>query len=404
MAQSLTRSQLHDLVWSTPGDKLSAQWSVSYPTLKKTCEKFDIPIPPRGHWAKVEAGKPVTKVALPARSPGMSDEIYIGARYYWQRTLSDEELLGPLPEPPSFPDDIAEIRDQIRNKIGKVNVGRVMTIKHAIVSRLLGQDDARREKQKRSHYTFSWEKPIFETPFELRRLRVLNALFLALARCGGKAEVRGHEARDITVTIHQTAMSLALDRPKQARRVSGQEDSGTGSRSEPLRLAIVEGYERVEEKTAWQDGEEGLLEHRLAEIATEIVVAAELRYREACHQAFEWRAKRKAGLEEELRCQELERQRKERERQEKLAQARIDRLLDEAASLRRAADIRAYVDAVEHAVQREGIVASHEEIAHWAAWARTQADTIDPVKNGRFLQRFEEDDPAKNKRGSDVGL
>jgi len=336
------------------------------------------------------------------RSPGMSDEIYIGARYYWQRSLSDEELLGPLPEPPAFPDDIAEVRDRTRKTIGKVNVGRIITIKHPVTSRLLAQDEARREKQKAASYTFSWEKPIFETGFELRRLRVLNALLLALARCGGKAEARGHEAREITVTIHQTSMFLALDRPKQARK-SAQEDSGKASKSEPLRLAIVEGYERVEEMAAWQDGEEGPLEHRLAEIATEIVVAAVLRYREACHQAFEWRVKRKAGLEEELRRQELERQRKEREHQEKLAQARIDRLLDEAASLRRADDIRVYVDAVERAIQREGIVASHEEIAHWAAWARTQADTIDPLKNGRFLQRFEEDDPAKNKCGVRCG-
>ena len=188
-------------------------------------------------------------------------------------------------------------------------------------------------------------------------------------------------------------MSLALDRPKP-RKAVGQADNSTSSKSDPLRLSIVEGYERVEEKAAWQDGEEGLLEHRLAEIATEIVVAAELRYREGCHQAFEWRVKREAGLEEELRRQELERQRKEREHQEKLAQARIDRLLDEAASLRRGSDIRAYVDAVERAIQREGTVTSNDDVAHWAAWARAQADTIDPVKNGRFLQRYEADDSS----------
>ncbi len=105
------------------------------PNFKNACVKIDIPIPSRGHWAKVQAGKPTTKAELPPRAPGMSDEIYIGARYYWQRTLSDEELLGPLPEPPSFPDNIAEIRDQIRTKIGKVNVGRVRS--RTAVSKML---------------------------------------------------------------------------------------------------------------------------------------------------------------------------------------------------------------------------------------------------------------------------
>jgi hypothetical protein len=37
--------------------------------------------------------------------------------------------------------------------------------------------------------------------------------------------------------------------------------------------------------------------------------------------------------------------REERERQQKLEQARIDQLLDGAAALRRATDIRAYVEA-----------------------------------------------------------
>lgn len=393
MPRPLNRRELHALVWSAPLTTVSRQFSISDVALKKACIKFDVPVPPRGYWAKLQAGKPVTEVALPARSPGMSDEIYIGARYYWQSTLSDEELLSPLPEPPSFPDDIAELRDQVRTKIGKVSVPRVMTIKHGIISRLLAQDEARREKQRTSSYTFSWEKPIFEAPFELRRLRVLNALLLALIRCGGKPEVRGHQARDIAVTIHQTMMSLALDRPKPRKGV-GQADHSTGSKSEPLRLTIVEGYERVEEKAAWQDDEEGPLEHRLAEIAAEIVIAAELKYREASYHSFEWRVQRKAERQGELRQEELERERAERERQEKLAQARIDRLLDEAAALRRAADIRAYVDAVESAVAHEGVTATIEEIANWAEWARAQADTIDPVKNGRFLQRHEEDESS----------
>ena len=35
-----------------------------------------------------------------------------------------------------------------------------MTIRHPMISRLLAQDEARREKQKTSPYTFSWETPV----------------------------------------------------------------------------------------------------------------------------------------------------------------------------------------------------------------------------------------------------
>jgi hypothetical protein len=145
VTQRLTRLQLHELAWSIPLSELASQFSVSAPTLKNACIKFDIPIPSRGHWAKVQGSKPTIKVALPERSPGMGDEVYVGARYYWQRSLSDEELLGPLPEPPTFPDDIAEIRERVRKTIGQVRVGRVITLRHAVTSKLLAQDEARRE-------------------------------------------------------------------------------------------------------------------------------------------------------------------------------------------------------------------------------------------------------------------
>ncbi|ODM71380.1 hypothetical protein A6X20_30290 [Bradyrhizobium elkanii] len=326
----------------------------------------------------------------------MSDEIYLGARYYWQRTPSNEELLGPLGEPPAFAEDIAEVRDRIRKIIGKVTVGRVMTLQHRVISRLLADDEARREKQTTSPYAFSWHKPVFDSLLEQRRLRLLNALFLAVARCGGKPEVRGDQAREISIMVHQTTIALSLDRPKVSGRKSSLAKSSNGGTFDPLRLAIVKGYERDQEQAAWQDGDEGRLEQRMSDIAVEIVTAAEVSYREGCTRHFEWRVQRKAQLEQDLRQQRLELERRERERQEKLAQARIDRLLAEAASLRNAADIRAYVRAAEQAVECEGIAASADELAHWSSWALAQADRIDPVKNRQFLQAFEEGDSSEN--------
>ena len=57
--------------------------------------------------------------------------------------------------------------------------------------------------------------------------------------------------------------------------------------------------------------------------------------------------------------------------------------------------IRANLDAFEHEVERQGIAASRDEIARWVHWARAQADTVDPVKHGVFLQRFEGDDSSE---------
>ncbi len=73
----------------------------------------------------------------------------------------------------------------------------------------------------------------------------------------------------------------------------------------------------------------------------------------------------------------------------RLGQARIERLLDEAASLRRAIDIRAYVDAVRAAVANENSSISAEELLQWPKWALAEADRIDPVRSSRFIRTFE---------------
>jgi len=193
---------------------------------------------------------------------------------------------------------------------------------------------------------------------EQRRLRLLNTLFLAVARCGGKPEVRGNEAREITITVHQTSVVLTLDRPKVTRRGANQDALPTGGKSDPLRLAITEGDQREAERVAWQDAEGVPLEGVTADIAVEIVAVAELTYREGCVRQFEWRLKRKAEREEEIRQHQIELERQARERQQKLEQARIDRLLEEAATLRRATDIRAYVHEVRRAAAGERMVSS----------------------------------------------
>src|SRR5439155_745048 len=66
-------------------------------------------------------------------------------------------------------------------------------------------------KQAASPYPSSWDAPIFDGPFERRRLRILNALFTCLTRCGLKARLGGKEGRDLSVTVGATNVSFTLD-------------------------------------------------------------------------------------------------------------------------------------------------------------------------------------------------
>lgn len=61
---SFERQKLFDEVWATPVTTLAKKYALSDVGLRKICVTLDVPLPPRGHWAKVAAGKSVPKPAL----------------------------------------------------------------------------------------------------------------------------------------------------------------------------------------------------------------------------------------------------------------------------------------------------------------------------------------------------
>jgi len=101
MSEQFTRTELYDLVWANPMSRIAARFGMSDVALKKHCARALIPVPPRGHWAKLLAGKRTFRPKLPDRPAGM-DEIAIGARHYPYARWSESEILGPLPDPPTF--------------------------------------------------------------------------------------------------------------------------------------------------------------------------------------------------------------------------------------------------------------------------------------------------------------
>lgn len=61
---SFERQKLFDEVWATPVTSLAKNYGLSDVGLRKICVTLDVPLPPRGHWAKLAAGKSVPKPTL----------------------------------------------------------------------------------------------------------------------------------------------------------------------------------------------------------------------------------------------------------------------------------------------------------------------------------------------------
>lgn len=390
MTERLSRKALYDLVWSEPMKTLSSRFGISDVALKKTCARAAIPAPERGYWAKKEAGKATLQAALPVRPPGMEDEVLIaGGGNSWYQYWGDEELLGPLPSPPEFPEPIETVRMRISEAVGHVTVPHKAQNWHPTIDRLLKEDEKRREKQLTDPYHMSWDNPRFDTPFERRRLRILNSLFFATARMNGKSSIYGREARQICISFFQQHVHISLDRPKRSNRRGRPLDSPSESSDTRLSLSILSGPNSEEKLAAWMDDDGGKLEAHMTEIAIQVILTAEAQYRENATHRHQWRVERKAELEEKERQRKLEAERAEKERQRRIEQARIDRLLRDAAAFQQARDIRNYVEAIRLAQVRDGS-SSQEELEQWSKWALTQADRIDPTVGGAFLRSMED--------------
>jgi len=51
------RDKLYEEVWAEPVVKVAERYGVSGPGLAKTCRKLEVPLPPRGYWAKLKAAR-----------------------------------------------------------------------------------------------------------------------------------------------------------------------------------------------------------------------------------------------------------------------------------------------------------------------------------------------------------
>jgi len=75
----IDRTALFNRVWSEPVEKLAKEWGLSGRGLGKACRRLQIPVPPRGFWARAQHGQRMRRPRLPNLPPGEAKEIVIRA-------------------------------------------------------------------------------------------------------------------------------------------------------------------------------------------------------------------------------------------------------------------------------------------------------------------------------------
>lgn len=326
----------------------------------------------------------------------MDDEILVagGNNYYWHSESKEEELQAPLPTPPVFPEPIEAVRERIAWTIGQIGIPHQVRAWHPAIDCFLKEDEERRQKQLAGAYSYSWNKLHLDTPFERRRLRILNSLFFATEKMNGKPSISFREGLDIGISFHQRYVHLALDQPKQPNQRHQSPVAQPGASETKLALSIRRGPCSEADRMIWQDDEKGKLETQMTEIAVEVILTAEIQYREMAVQQYRLRVERRAQLEEEERQRKLAIERAEKERLKRIEQARIDRLLRDAAAFQQAAEIRKYVETIRLTQACDGFSVTGE-FERWSQWALAQADRIDPAHGGAFLKAMHDEDEVR---------
>ena len=382
MSNDYSRSELYALVWSEPMRSLARKHGISDVRLGKICRQANIPLPGLGYWAKRAAGKARVRPPLPPRALGQSDEVTVRGNRYGSTWRSDEEILSmPVPPMPSFTEDLATVTERARKLLGKVPKTGSLSNPHALIASLLAEDEQRRQKALTSEWT--WDKPLFDTPMEKRRLRLLNRLFLAFSRCGCPPSLRGKDARELGVTVGDCRVSFTLDPPGTTRDNHAGSTIRRVKHSDKLEINVTWpqlSADLAAIPTSWSDRNESRLEDQLMDIAVGLLVAGEWAYRSACIRHRDWLIERKQEVEERLRREQEERDRIERARQLKAERDRRNKLFSEAAAWRKASEIRNFVSAVASTQQAGGADHAQAEFTEWSTWALAEADRIDPLR------------------------
>jgi len=311
---------------------------------------------------------------LEAQGLASTGRIHVDHRF--ANVLTDVE---PMPSSGPFasaavPEDLDELYLQELKAIGRVTVPRKLERYHYGLAQIFKQEERRRVKHAASGW--SWDGPKCDSPVVQRRLRLFNAMFMALSKRGHSASAYERDGQiDATIVVGQTRLGVDIVVAGTHRkvRIYGRDLPAPDlPASTPLRL-LIEAGDRPGE-TGWQDDASGKLETKMADITARIIVAGEARFRRGLKEAEEREAQYRRW-QEQRRREEIERRNAER----------LKHLRTSGDLLRQAEDLRALIARVRGAVVAGSVGVDQARLQDWERWASAEADRLDPILSGQII-------------------
>jgi hypothetical protein len=194
--RTITRRELYDLIWLRPMSKVAPEFGLSGNGLAKLCRREGIPVPERGHWAKLAHGKKAKKLTLPPAANGR-ETLSIDA------TPSNREALED-----SMPEPLGALLRAEREASEPITIPKAPKVHSFVEGWAIPQRP-------------SYGAPHFTSQGESRRRRIASVLFREVERRAGKvAKDRWHEYdpdRFSITLLEATIRSCRRLQPRRAR-------------------------------------------------------------------------------------------------------------------------------------------------------------------------------------------
>lgn len=359
----LERETLYREVWAEPVTKVSKRYGLSDVGLKKVCRKLQVPMPPRGYWARIAAGQSPKKTPL---LPTTGETVHVVQRLIAPPDVELEARLatvlgntGQHAEPAALRTSIDDCLPVVRRMADKLAKAKYRTDRGWLA--VAGTD------------AFSLEVSESTAP---RALLLLDALLRTCMMAGAKIKGPvgpGYPAHFVlndepfTVRVRERGRQPASVDSDTAARLSkmGAERRADAAASEPTGLLSVTVVPLRSPGMAvkWRDKVKAPLQARLGEIADYVRDLTQLLRVER-----DLAAERRQRAEEEAHILEQKRE---------IRRAHLRRLevtYEKALRWQRAQLLKAYL---------AELIAQHpnptREVASEISWLQSAAEWLDPV-------------------------
>lgn len=373
-AQPVDRETLYNEVWSEPVSIVAARYGLSDVGLAKICRAWAIPLPSRGYWAKVKAGRIMRQVPLPPLE---------------QPVRRFAKLVKIPPEQLAARKAAKEENARIREEILALPADEVSTYPEHPLVRAASKRLRKRDGWPADTLVRSAPKEVLNIAVTRsaldRALGFIDSLLKAMAKQGFEVEVNEERGAslfrrvetdtklDFTLVEHirrtRHEATPAEERAQKRYWERSRWDVNSTFPHIPMYDYTPTGVLTIQvgrwPQRTWKDTPNKSLEQRLAEVVAGIVVLAQETFAKEQEEIHRQEALRRA-----LAHYEFLMKRRASET------TRFKALEADATNWERAVKLRAFADAFERNASAAGSLS--EEQANWLAWTRAKADWLDP--------------------------